>query len=138
MKHRCILSLLALAVLAASIDAGAQGGTRPVTLSVAVDPRKPTGDAWDAFGGAPDIALCVNSALGQQCFSGTTVQPTPAFVRGACQDSFSCRFVVYVPTVGPFSVALYDVDLSQHDTIGACMISGRGQRRCGAATVTSF
>lgn len=119
-------------------DAVGQGGAHNVTLSVTVSSRKPSGEAWDAFGGAPDIALCTNSALGQRCISGSGVTTSAAFSRGRCQDAFSCVFVVTVPVEGPFSVSIYDVDVSEHDTIGGCMISGRGQHPCGAAMVTSF
>ena len=91
-----------------------------------------TSENWLSAPKAPRVAGVAISPR----YMGVTTDA--AFSRGRCQDAFACTFVVQVPAEGPFSVSLYDVDLSQHDAIGACMISGRGQRRCGAATVTSF
>ena len=130
--------LLAGAALAATArDAGAQNGLRVVTLTINVTPHKPNGAAWDAFGGAPDIAICTNSAIGQRCVAaGTGFLPSPSqFNRGRCQDAFSCAFVVAVPATGPVGLSIYDVDLSSHDLIGACAVERAGSYACGSATV---
>lgn len=139
MKPLSLAMLLAPVVLGSlANDAGAQGAFRNVSLAINVASHKPNGAAWDAFGGAPDIAICINSALGQRCFAaGDAALTFPSqFGRGRCQDAFACGFNVVVPSTGPFTLTVYDVDLSEHDTIGACMIGpGAGVVACGSATV---
>ena len=133
--------LLAGAALAATArDAGAQNGLRVVTLTINVTPHKPNGAAWDAFGGAPDIAICTNSAIGQRCFAaGVNYYPSPSqFSRSRCPDAFACTFITAVPATGPFGLSIYDVDLSSHDLIGTCMIGpGVSVTPCGSATVVA-
>lgn len=133
-----LAALLALGAFAS--DAGAQIPLRVVTLGINVAPHKPSGDAWDAFGGAPDIAICINSALGQRCFAagnGACASPS-AFGRSRCPDAFACNFMVAVPATGPFSLSIYDVDLSEHDLIGSCVVTPNGTLgvgACGSATL---
>lgn len=138
-RSASIVSLLVATTLGVFVsDAGAQIAVRTVTLGINVAPHKPTGEAWDAFGGAPDIAICINSALGQRCFAaGNGVYASPSqFGRGRCQDAFACSFVVAVPATGPFSLSIYDVDLSQHDLVGSCAVNpGAGVGSCGSATL---
>lgn len=142
-----ILRRASLAALAAPFvcgalasDAGAQIPLRVVTLGINVATHKPSGDAWDAFGGAPDIAICINSALGQRCYAagnGAYASPS-AFGRSRCPDAFACTFVVGVPSTGPFSLSIYDVDLSAHDLIGSCAVTPNGTisvGACGSATL---
>ncbi len=122
-------------------EASAQMPTRVITLGVVVTPQKANGAAWDALGGAPDIAICINSALGQQCFAaGNAVYASPsAFGRGRCQDSFACTFTVTVPATGPVSLSVYDVDISEHDLIGSCAVTPTGAvgiGACGRAVLT--
>lgn len=61
---KTILRRASLASLAAPFvccalasDVGAQIPLRTVTLGINVNPHKPSGETWDAFGGAPDIAI---------------------------------------------------------------------------------
>lgn len=140
-RHLALAALLTpLALGALAGDAGAQINVRTVTLAINVAPHKPGGAAWDAFGGAPDVAICINSALGQRCFAaGAGAYASPSlFGRGRCQDSFACTFVVAVPAAGPFSLSIYDVDLSEHDLIGSCAVTPNGTvgvGACGSATL---
>ena len=129
--------VLATAILSTS-DALGQPGYRWVTIDVTVDGHKPSGSAWDVFGGAPDIALCTNSALGQRCYAlGAGVYASPSqFSRSRCPDAFSCTFRVEVPMSGPVGVTIYDVDVSSHDTIGSCQVNSvHGAGACGAAHI---
>ncbi len=123
-------------VLDARENAEAQMGPRNVVVGIAVASHKPNGDAWDALGGAPDIAICTNSAFGQRCVGSAVVASPSGFSRGRCQDSFQCAFTVTVPASGPFSLSIYDVDLSEHDLIGSCMITPPSGGRCGSATIS--
>lgn len=131
---------LAMLVLAASPhDAGAQVGARNVTVGINVSTHKPNGDAWDAFGGAPDIALCVSSAFGTQCYAaGPRPLASPqGFGRARCQDAFSCSFTFPVPTTGPFSIVIYDVDVASHDQIGSCVVTPPTAGPCGSAGISA-
>ncbi len=140
-RHLSLAALLAPVMLGAfTTDANAQIGLRVITLGINVTPHKPSGEAWDAFGGAPDIAICTNSALGQRCFAaGNNYLPSPSqFGRSRCPDAFACTFIIAVPATGPFSLSIFDVDLSAHDLIGACAITPGptvAVVQCGAATV---
>ncbi len=108
-------------------SADAQVPVRDWTVAVRVSPRKPSGAAWDAFGGAPDIAFCTSSAAGDRC---SMVQGTIA----RCQDSFDCRGSVRVPAT--FSLTIWDLDVAANDLIGTCYIERPGTYPCGSATVT--
>jgi len=134
------IGFLALAsTIATASDAIGQAPWRTVTIEVTVDAHKPNGAAWDAFGGAPDVALCTNSALGQRCYGGGGLVAGPGqFSRGRCQDAFNCTFTVEVPTSGPIGLTIYDVDVSSHDTVGACHLpNSRSAGRCGSATINA-
>ena len=126
-------------LLAGTPIASGQASSRTVTITVTVDAHKPNGAAWDALGGAPDVALCTNSALGQRCYGGAGLVADPGqFVRGQCQDAFTCTFVVDVPSSGPIGVTIYDVDIGNHDTIGSCQLPGaRAAGRCGSASISA-
>lgn len=127
--------MLVVAMFVCGESASAQVRSRNVVLNLTVDPHKPSGSAWDAFGGAPDIAICTNSAFGQECFaSGTGVYASPSqFARSRCPDNFACTFTVTVPATGPFNLSIYDVDIDSHDLIGSCMVTGVGPGSCGSA-----
>lgn len=133
------IGLVLCVSLAGPTSALGQPSSRTVTITVAVDAHKPKGVAWDAFGGAPDVALCTNSALGQRCYGSSGLVAEPGqFSRGQCQDAFSCTFIVEVPSSGPIGVTIYDVDLGNHDTIGACQLPGsRSAGRCGSAIINA-
>ena len=122
----CLVSVGAALVCADS--ASAQIPTRNWTFTVSVDSRKPAGSAWDAFGGAPDIAMCTSSSAGGQC----------QMIEGAvarCQDAFNCRFTMALPL--QFSVSIWDLDVASDDLIGNCYVARPGSFRCGSATVTA-
>jgi hypothetical protein len=135
------VTLLALVIMTPAPDTVAQVSLRNVTLNITVALRKPGGATWDVFGGDPDIAICVNSALGQRCVgAGTRIHTRPGQLsRGRCQDSFGCSFVVQVPRTGPFGLTVYDVDISRHDIIGQCTVNaGRQTVACGSARVDAL
>ena len=108
-------------------SASAQVPVRTWTLTVSVDSTKPNGAAWDAFGGAPDIAVCSGSSAGTQC-------NMVAGSQARCQDSFACRYSMTLPTT--FSITVWDLDVSADDIIGTCYIDHPGSYRCGSATLT--
>lgn len=61
-RHLPLAMLLAFFLCGAlASDSDAQGN---VTLTIHLALHKPGGAAWDAFGGAPDISICINSAFG--------------------------------------------------------------------------
>ena len=112
----------------ATAAGSAQVPERAWSISVQIDSTKPDGSAWDAFGGAPDIALCGTSSGGAGCVvaEGTVAR---------CQDAFSCSFSVSLPET--FSASLWDLDLAADDLVGTCYIDHPGTYRCGSATVTA-
>jgi len=102
-------------------------------IEVSVAPQKSNGKAWDAAGGAPDIALCVSSGLGSRCLpNGTTIG---SVTEPQCRDAFHCTFSVDLPA-GDVLLDVLDVDLAVNDPIGSGHCA-RG-RTCvlGQATVT--
>jgi len=126
MKH--VLSVAVVALACAAGGADAQVPTSLWVIVVQVDPHKPDGSAWDALGGAPDIAACFTSAAGQGCAA-------IAGQQASCPDTFSCRFNQTLPTTG-FTATFWDLDVGQHDQIGSCYIDRPGNYRCGSASVS--
>lgn len=103
-----------------------------ITVDVTVAPQKPDGKAWDAAGGAPDIALCLSSALGTRCFpNGGNIGEITA---PQCRDSFQCTFKADAPP-GDITVEIVDVDLAVNDPIGSGACRRGSTCRLGQATV---
>jgi hypothetical protein len=94
------------------------------TILVQVSSTKPSGSAWDAFGGAPDVAICTQSSVGRDCGNGRRFQ-----------DSFGGTFTRSAPS--SFTLFVVDLDVSADDPIGNCFIDHPGTYRCGSATVTA-
>lgn len=94
------------------------------TISVKVESAKSNGEGWDFEGGAPDIGICVITASNNLC------DPARA---GKCTDKFKCNFDVTIPN-GPFTVVVYDLDITENDKIGSATCKGKGdewtQRDC--------
>ena len=104
------------------------------TVKVKVKQSKVNGKAWDAFGGAPDIALCIDGSSGMKCYpSGDS----PRKVREPhCRDAFSCTFRnVKIPS-GEFEVIVIDIDAMANDIVGEEDCTAPGKCRVGQAKVT--
>lgn len=109
---------IALVLLAAVTPAAPNAiETRTAQVTVQIDGAKPNGKAWDAWGGAPDPALCVVTNLGTRCYPGGT--SVAGITSPQCSDTFTCRFAVEVPASGPFDLAVVDVDAVVNDAVGS-------------------
>jgi len=106
---------------------------RSVTISVEVDATKSNGKAWDAAGGAPDIALCVTTAGGTVCApDGTSIG---GVTRPQCRDAFQCAFTME-DAGDEFRIDVVDVDLAVNDPIGSGSCRRGATCRLGQAVVT--
>jgi hypothetical protein len=124
-----VVAAFALGLVSTHASAGA------LTVNVVVASKKPNGKAWDAFGGLPDIAMCVMTAKGKVCVpGGDHIEPG---VPAHCQDSLMCTFTLNVPTNGnSLMIELVDVDMAENDAIGSGTCNVGATCRLGAATVT--
>jgi hypothetical protein len=107
-----------------------------ISISMTVASTKDDGWEWDAFGGAPDIALCVTMNGRRTCEpgGGTSVS---AGVPAQCQDSLTCAFEFQTEgAVNSLTVEAFDIDASANDIIGSgtCMI-GQTDCRVGQASL---
>jgi hypothetical protein len=98
-------------------SASSGGDTVRVNIKVKLKRTKSNGSNWDAFGGEPDIAICVDSDSGIKCYpDGDSVS---GILEPECQDSFRCTFRnISVPADG-FELTVVDVDLASNDTAGS-------------------
>lgn len=76
------------------------------------------GSAWDAFGGAPDIQVCVTVGEGTSAARGCTAEAS---------DTFTATFSGGPTLRGSprqiaerLSICVYDVDVSSDDLVGCC------------------
>jgi len=130
MKARRLLfgAAVLLLLFVRTEEAPAQYGGATVQITANVSSHRPDGRTWDPNGGMPDVAICINSAFGQDCNQWRF-----------CPDTLSCVTTRHVPAQGPFSITIFDVDpTSSHDRIGSCQCtadpSGCGGQ-CGSAFV---
>ena len=131
------MKLIALAATAACVALASPSLTGPVgdttlarTVRVEVQPTKPGGKPWDAFGGAPDLALCVRTELGQRCYPDG--HSPSQILRPVCRDALSCSFEVTVPRQGSCRLVVVDVDVMVNDVVGEAPCS-EGTHRTQAA-----
>ena len=104
------------------------------TVSVTVNDRKPNGKAWDAFGGQPDISLCVSGGGGTQCYpDGTGVIEV---MDPQCRDSFRCTFRGVKVPKGSFTLTVVDVDFAANDEVGSATCRKGGSCSGGSAKIT--
>ena len=121
-----------------SAGKGSSGGggadTVRVNIKVKMKRTKDNGKNWDAFGGEPDIAICIDSDSGFQCYpDGDSVN---GILSPECQDSFRCTFRnVPVPKDG-FELIVVDVDLAANDVAGSEECRPRGTCNVGRAKAT--
>lgn len=95
-------------------------------VSVRVNTTRTNGQAWDEFGGAPDLRICIVTP------SNTACDPTR---WGMCRDAFECGYDAIIPN-GPFTVWVYDADVLENEPIGAATCKGKGNEwRTRACTV---
>ena len=110
----------------------AMGST--ATISVKINDRKPNGKAWDAFGGQPDISICVSGGGSTQCYpdGGSVLE----IMEPQCRDSFRCTFSgVKVPD-GSFTVTVVDVDFAANDRAGSASCKKGGSCSGGSASIS--
>lgn len=115
----------------------AKAETRWYTMQVAIKPRKADGAAWDALGGAPDVAACFTiddkpaGCVPDGASAGVVRQPK-------CRDAMSCEFKVHARRGAIVAVTVVDVDEMSNDDIGRCaFVAGRGMVECnGQLTLT--
>jgi len=92
--------------LAESLDASAE---------VKVNTKRTSGASWDAFGGAPDIRVCVVTDFGTKCSDSL------------CRDSFECVARGLKVPDDEYKLRILDVDTEQHDLIGEVACTGLGE-----------
>ena len=103
------------------------------SVTIQVESKKSNGDAWDGYGGAPDIAICITGNQGKVCYPGNENQElSDAF----CNDSFTCKFSNVILS-SDFKIEVFDIDMGFDDAIGTghCR-TGQTSCRVGQATVT--
>lgn len=90
------------------------------TLSVEVAPTKPSGGAWDIFGGLPDIEHNTSVSICEGCEAfGTSASVTA--INGKREDTMNATWDLGVLHLRPgmwLNVAVRDADVSEHDPIG--------------------
>jgi len=119
---------------AAAAPAKSGGGMTRATVTVKVQKTKSNGKAWDAFGGEPDIAICVSSDSGTKCYPDGDSEM--GILEPKCRDTFRCTFRgVKVPT-GEFEISVMDVDMAANDSVGSAYCSKGKSCSAGQAKVT--
>ena len=93
----------ALAVLLIGTYAPSEVRAAEVEILVEAETTKRDGRAWDGFGGAPDLRVCVATEFGRKC-------------AAVCQDAFRCRAVASVPS-DPYAIQVWDHDLRESDEV---------------------
>lgn len=93
--------------------------TRWFEFDVQVASKKNNGKAWDAFGGAPDLAACfVIDGNPMQCVpKGDSLGTVPS---PKCKDAFACTFRVKTQPGVEVTMDFVDVDASDNDLIAGC------------------
>ncbi len=113
--------------------AASTAGMVSATVSVTVNDRKPNGKAWDAFGGQPDLSLCVSGGGGTHCYpAGDGVIEV---MDPQCRDSFRCTFRGVKVPKGSFTLTVVDVDLAANDTVGVATCRKGGSCSGGSAQI---
>jgi hypothetical protein len=113
--------------------AAASANMVSATVFVTVNERKPNGKAWDAFGGQPDIALCVSGGGSTQCYPGGG--SVIGVMDPKCRDSLRCTFSGVKVPKGTFSLTVVDVDLAVNDTVGQASCKKGSSCTAGSATI---
>lgn len=93
-----------------------------VLFDVQIAPTRDNGKAWDALGGAPDVAACfVVDGNPMECAPGGT---SLASVQSPqCKDALQCTFKVKAAKGVSVSVDFVDVDASDNDPIAGCVFT---------------
>jgi hypothetical protein len=115
-----------------------------LTASVAVEPKKPDGSAWDADGGGPDLQLCLSTGGVAKCWP-TAEQLGAAPGGGAatgsaqaatCQDKTKCELKVDMPSKAErVMVEVFDLDPGARERVGSGECALRARCKVGSATV---
>lgn len=95
-----------------------------LVLDLEMSGTKLNGDAWDAFGGAPDpyVLISAGTGAGQQVARTTTVQDAPA----GGDLGYRAAFNQHLPNVRADAIKaelrfdVFDEDVSSDDFVGAC------------------
>ena len=104
------------------------------TVTVKVLKTKSDGRAWDAFGGKPDISLCISSDSGTKCYpDGDSVM---GILEPKCRDAFRCTFTGVMVPSGDFEITVVDIDMAANDSIGSTYCSKGKSCSAGQAKVT--
>ena len=124
---------MAFAVVAITMSMGLAFATgAEKSIEVEVQQKKTNGKAWDAFGGGPDLALCVKTPKGKKCYPDGTSEME--ILEPQCRDSFTCTFKgVYLEA--PFELTVVDVDMAANDVAGTGVCEG-DECTVGLAKVT--
>ena len=102
--------------------AWADGAGSKKTVTVKLQEKKANGKAWDAFGGGPDVAICVKTPKGKKCYPDGN--DTMEILEPQCRDAFTCTFTdVYIEA--PYEITVVDVDLAANDMAGTGPCDGK-------------
>ena len=115
-------------------SAGASAGMVNARVTVKVDDKKPNGKAWDAFGGKPDISLCVSGGGSTQCYpdGGSVLE----IMEPQCRDTFRCTFSGVKVPKGSFTLTVVDVDFAANDRVGSASCKKGGSCSGGSASIS--
>ena len=101
-------------------------------ITVEVQQKKANGKAWDAFGGGPDLAICVKTPKGKKCYPDGNSEME--ILEPQCRDAFTCTFTgVYLEA--PFEITVVDVDMAANDVAGTGVCEG-AECTLGLAKIT--
>ena len=104
------------------------------TVTVKIQKTKSDGRAWDAFGGEPDIAICVEGDSGTKCYPDGDSEM--GILEPQCRDAFRCTFRGVMVPSGEFEISVMDVDLAANDSIGSANCKKGKTCTAGQAKVT--
>ncbi len=122
-----------IAAVSLAILFAAQAIEQEGTISVTVQKTKANGKAWDAFGGAPDLSICVKTGHGIKCYPDG--DSPMGIIKPACRDSFKCSFSNVYLGRGVVEITVVDVDIAANDTVGKGQCQRGKTCTIGLATV---
>ena len=123
-----------LSLTATGASKGNSSG-RTATFQVEIYPTDSADGLWDLLDedGTPDVAICVNSDFGKQCYPDSTSES--GIINAECQDSFTCTFTQIPVPDGAFQMSVVDVDGLINEIVGSATCDVGSTCTVGRSTV---
>jgi hypothetical protein len=123
-----------LSLTATGASKGNSSG-RTATFQVEIYPTDSVDGLWDLMDedGTPDVAICVNSDFGKQCYPDSTSES--GIINAECQDSFTCTFTQIPVPDGAFQMSVVDVDGFINEIVGSATCDVGSTCTVGRSTV---